>query len=371
MNRILFDPNNENQNNNRKNQNQYNNSQNQNNQESNNQFYRGNPYQYNVRSNMQNNINRNNINNQQNIEKVNSENKKTKVRKGYEYKSQTKKIVKVYAIILILIEIIIIGKSSFSIAENMKKVATAPEVNVVKMGKEIQINIKSETPMKEISYDWNSEGNTIINTESRTEKTFKVEIPNGNNILNIIVTDENGDKTYFKKQYIYESADGNKPDINIEVNGKNLKITATDDTKIAYLVYKWNAGEETKVDKGDDDKTINAETVVQPGENVLTVIAVDAEGNQQEKSEKIIGDLKPVVTISIENNQLVINAKDDEGINKITVTVDGNTTDSGDTPINQKEVNATLDIEKGNHNIQVIVTNINGLETKKELSASN
>ena len=353
MNRILFNPDSENSNN----KNNYN-------QNNKNQFEINNLYQGNGYTNQYQNGNRTFDTN------VNF-NKKNKSRKGYAYRSQTKKIIKMYAIILILIGIVMVGKSGFSIAESMRKEAIAPEVNVTKMGKEIQIKVTATTPMKEISYNWNEEGNTLIDAESRIDKTFRVEIPNGNNILNIIVTDINGDKTYFKKQYIYESADGTKPEINLEVTGKKLKITATDDTKIAYVIYRWNDGEEVKLEKGDDDKTITAETEVQPGENVLTVIAVDAEGNEQEKSDKIIGDLKPEVTLSVENSQLIINAKDDEGINKITVTVDGNTTDSGDTPLNQKEVNASLNLENGNHNIQVVVSNINGLETKKELSASN
>ena len=73
----------------------------------------------------------------------------------------------------------------------------------------------------------------------------------------------------------------------------------------------------------------------------------------------------------VQNNQVVITAKDDEGIKKIVLTVDGNVTDSGDEPINQKEVTATMDITPGNHTISVVVTNINNLEAKKELTATN
>ena len=198
----------------------------------------------------------------------------------------------------------------------------------------------------------------------------KIDIPNGNNILNIIVIDEDGNKSYFKKQYIYVSNDTGKPEINIETVDGKLKITATDDTKMAYISYRWNDNAETKIDAETDEKEISEEIEVESGTNKLTVVAVDAEGNQAERVENIIGDLKPDVTLSVQNNVLNINAKDDEGISKILVDIDGNTTDSGDKPINQKEVNATVNIEKGNHTIQVVVTNVNGLETKKELAAS-
>ena len=267
--------------------------------------------------------------------------------------------------------IVLISKSAFAISFATKKSVAVPQVSVNKMGREIEANVVAKEPIKEIKYNWNGEQENSVQGNGNNELSIKTEIPNGNNILNIIVIGKDGNKSYFKKQYIYESSDTGKPEINIDTVDGKLKITATDDTKISYISYKWNDGTETKIDAESNEKEISTEIEVESGENKLTIIAVDAEGNQAERDEKIIGDLKPELSISVQNNVLNINAKDDEGISKVSVNIDGKTSDSGETPINQKEVNATMNIEKGNHTIQVVVTNVNGLETKKELSASN
>lgn len=290
---------------------------------------------------------------------------------GYFFKNKTKKILRLYSIFLIIMGIVLISKSAFAISFATKKSVAVPQVSVNKMGREIEANVVAKEPIKEIKYNWNGEQENSVQGNGNNELSIKTEIPNGNNILNIIVIGKDGNKSYFKKQYIYESSDTGKPEINIDTVDGKLKITATDDTKISYISYKWNDGTETKIDAESNEKEISTEIEVESGENKLTIIAVDAEGNQAERDEKIIGDLKPEVSISVQNNVLNINAKDDEGISKVSVNIDGKTSDSGETPINQKEVNATMNIEKGNHTIQVVVTNVNGLETKKELSASN
>lgn len=298
-------------------------------------------------------------------------NNKNENRNSYSARNKTKKVSRIYAIILIVIGIVLIGKSVLAISFANKNNVDAPQVSVNKMGREIVVNVLASEPIKEIKYYWNTEQESVIQGNEKNELSFDTNIPNGNNILNIIVIDKRGNKSYFKKQYIYESDDTGKPEINIETVDGKLKITATDDKKMSYISYKWNDGAETKIEANSDEKEISQEIEVESGKNELTIIAVDAEGNQEERTEKIIGDTKPDVSLSIKNNVLSINAKDDEGISKISVNIDGKTTDSGDTPINQKEVNATMNIEKGNHTIQVIVTNVNGLQSQKELTASN
>ena len=402
MNRILFDPNdNENSNNNKNNNNNNNNNStkfNNNNFINYNDLNNNNNYSNNNNFNNNNNYGNNNFNNNDFSDNGNFNNNNLKYNSNYSnelsnpdddtsnygnnsvngrgkgnyfFKNKTRKITRLYSILLIIIGIVLISKSAFAISFATKKNVEVPQVSVNNMGREIEANVVATEPIKEIKYNWNGEQENSVQGNGNNELSIKTEIPNGNNILNITVISKDGNKSYFKKQYIYESSDTGKPEINIETVDGKLKITATDDTKISYISYKWNDGTETKIDAETDEKEISTEIEVESGENKLTIIAVDAEGNQAERDEKIIGDLKPEVSISVQNNVLNINAKDDEGISKVSVNIDGKTSDSGETPINQKEVNATMNIEKGNHTIQVVVTNVNGLETKKELSASN
>ena len=87
------------------------------------------------------------------------------------------------------------------------------------------------------------------------------------------------------------------------------------------------------------------------------------------RTETIKGANKPTFEITSEGNNLLINAKDEEGISKISITVDGVTTDTGNTPINQKEVTARQELTSGSHTITVIVTNMSGLTEEQSFTA--
>ena len=185
------------------------------------------------------------------------------------------------------------------------------------------------------------------------------------------VIDYYGNKTEYQKQYINEQNDASKPTIEISVSGNMLNITATDETEMSYLTYSWNNGTPTRVDIDETatDKTVlKASIEVLKGENTLSIVAVDTEGNTATRTEKIKGANKPTFTVSADGTNLVINAKDDEGINKIEITVDGVTSEAA--VDNLKEVQANLPITPGAHTITITVTNINGLAEEQSFTAT-
>ena len=117
-------------------------------------------------------------------------------------------------------------------------------------------------------------------------------------------------------------------------------------------------------------KELRTNIEVLKGENTLSIVAVDSDGNSTSRTEKIKGANKPTFTVSSDGNNLIINAKDEEGISKIEITVDGVTTDTGDNPINKTEVDATIAITPGEHTVTVVVTNINGLKEEQSFTAT-
>lgn len=286
-------------------------------------------------------------------------------------KSDIRKVIMIFSIILIIMGIALIGKSVYALTSTSSKLKDTPEVSTDKMGKEVTITINTEHPIKEFSYKWNSGEETKIEGNQTVSISKTIDIPNGNNVLKISVIDFYGNKTEYMKQYIYESSDTEKPTIEIAKVGNKLKITATDETKIAYMTYSWNDEEAERIDaKNDSDKEIVTEIDVRKGENRLYVTAVDGEENKQTRSEKIIAASKPTFTISTDQSNIIINAKDEIGLKKIVVYVDNNEYDSGDNPINQTEIQAKIPVNSGNHNITIIVTNTSDIEAKKELSVS-
>ena len=308
----------------------------------------------------------NDKNNQNNINKAKSPNQ-------YNNKANINSILRVFSLLLILFGIILIGSSVYGIINSTPKLKDNISVDTENIGIEATIKVTGEKPIKQISYKWGQGAETVIQGNGTVQLEAVIEIPDGNNILNITVTDYYGNTSDFQKQYINERNDKTKPTIEIPtVTGNMLNIVVKDDTEVAYLTYKWNNEQETRVDVPSEqvNKTeFQTSIEVIKGENTLTIVAVDKEGNKTERTEKIKGANKPTFTVTTEGNNIVINAKDDEGISKISITVDGVTTDTGDTPLNEKEVIARQELTSGSHTVTIKVTNINGLSEEQSFTA--
>ena len=152
-----------------------------------------------------------------------------------------------------------------------------------------------------------------------------------------------------------------------------LNIVVKDDKEVSYITYRWNNEAETRIDMDPtqaDKTTLQTSIPAIKGENTLTIVAVDNDGNRETKTETIKGANGPTFTVTTEGNNIVINAKDEEGIGKISITVDGVTTDTGDTPINEKEITAQQEITPGTHTITITVTNLSGLSEEQSFTAT-
>lgn len=285
-------------------------------------------------------------------------------------KASIETISRVLAILMILFGIAIIAQSVMALTSSENKPKDNPKVSIEKMGKEVSISITTSEPTRQVEYWWNDEEKKKLEGSETTQITQTVDVPNGNNILNIMVEDHYGNKTYYNKQYIYESTDVIKPVVEIAITGIRLKVKVFDETKLDYFEYKWNDEEPTRINATDGQNEIEQEIDVKQGSNELKVTAYDIEGNRTERTEKIVGDTKPEVSLRTEGTNIVVDAKDDEGISKILVTVDGEEKDSGEDPVDQKEVSAKVQVPIGTHDIKATVTNVNGLEATKEITAN-
>lgn len=313
------------------------------------------------------NINNNNYN-QNKYNNYNNGPKRRKNNYSYGNKAEMHSIIKVFCLVLILFGIIIIGKSVFALTSNSNNIKDHPQVTTDKMGREVTIEITTQKPIKQFSYKWNEGTEKIIEGNGTITISETIEVPNGNNILNIQVIDFYGNKTYYKKQYIYESTDVTKPTIDIAslVNSK-ISIIVEDETKLYYMTYKWNDEQETRKDAQEGNNKIEVEIDPMAGENTLTVTAVDSEGNKNTINKKVIGDNAPEISFNTMDNYVQINAKDDEGIKLISVTIDGKTEEK---EINQKELNAKVQLTRGTHSIIVKVINVNGISSTKKINAT-
>ena len=286
-------------------------------------------------------------------------------------KADILKIIKIFVFSIILFGLVLVGESTYAIIQNSgNKIVDNVEITADRMGKETKIVVTSEKyPIKEFSYKWNDgepvkiEGNGTLTLETI------IQIPNGNNILRMTVTDNFGNEKNFHKQYLYDSSDVSKPKIEIAITGVRLSIKASDDIAMDYITYNWNDEEAIRVEPEENPKEINVNIDVPSGQNKLTIIAADKEGNRETRVENIIGDTKPTFTLSKDGKNIILKAQDDEGISKVSMTIDGVTKDSGNEPINKKEISVTWEVENGTHTISFSIINVNGLEATGKVTA--
>ncbi len=287
-------------------------------------------------------------------------------------KADIGKIIKIFCISIILFGLILIGESVYALVSNSgEKGEDNVQINAERMGKETVITVQTEQyPVKEFTYKWNDGEPVTIDGNGTLKLETIIQIPNGNNILRMTVTDYYGNKKNFHKQYLYDSSDVNKPTIEIAINGTKLNIKAIDDVQMSYITYSWNDEEATRIEaEGDNLQEINTDIEVPDGQSKLSIIAVDKEGNRETRTENVIGDTKPSFSLSKDGLKIILNASDDQGISKISMTIDDETRDSGDEPINQKEVSVTWEVTSGTHTISVSVTNVNGLTSTGTVTA--
>ncbi len=282
-------------------------------------------------------------------------------------------IVRVFCVLIILFGLVLVGDATYGIMNSRPKLRDNVNVTANAIGTNVTINAVGNMPIQSLTYRWNQGEETVVQGNGTVELEAVVQIPTGNNILNMSVIDYYGNKTEFQKQYINEQDDSSKPTIEISVSGNMLNITATDETEMSYLTYSWNNGTPTRVDMDTTltDKTVLRTSVeVQKGENTLSIVAVDIDGNTNTRTEKIKGANKPTFTVTADGTNLVIKAQDEDGISKVEITVDGITSDTGDEPLNLKELTATQAITPGEHTVTITVTNINGLSEEQSFTVT-
>ena len=288
------------------------------------------------------------------------------------------KSVKMFAIIILIFGIAMISMGVYGkLTEKPKQIDQQLEIRESKQGSKVTLKISSGKPVRLVSYKWNEGESTAIQGNNKLNIEQIITIPQGNNILKITVTDYYGNERDYQKQITITQDEKDK---------RKIKITAKDDTQLSYLTYEWDKyreistngsstqnleittkGKQEKAffDKGKKEYTFSLD--IPAGNNILVIEASDSEENIETLKKAIKGLIVPEVELSSKNGTLNIKATDEIGISKIEVNVDGSISNTGDTPLNLKEVNTSMDVGKTKHKIIVTVINVQGQQKVKEI----
>ena len=145
-----------------------------------------------------------------------------------------KKIVLFFAIAILIFGAILLVQGVYSIYLRQINKTVKPNNPVIdikeptitltedKENNQLIINIESEIPIAHLIYSWNNQSSETIEESGKTSIEEKINIPAGDNTLNLSVVDSNGQETKRQENYSVEQT---KPIITPTQVGKNIKIS--------------------------------------------------------------------------------------------------------------------------------------------------
>lgn len=289
-------------------------------------------------------------------------------------KIEIKAVVIFFGIILIVFGIAIIGIGIKSI----KKEDTAnTNVTNTTVGNEqsekpdIAIQIVSETEIKiivthnqeikTVSYAWNNgEKKEKNGNGGKNIEISNIEVPPGTNTLTVTAIDSEGNENTITR----EQTSKERPLIELAKEQNAIKVKITSNLEIAYIEYHWDNNQPKKYNI-NAKKTENTLEVKEAGEHVLYFKAVDSEGNEATKSQKIIAAKEPEVKVTTDGENFIIRASDEDQLSKISINLNGQET-------KVEEINASTYEEKikavqGENKLMVTVYNKSGIVKQAKL----
>lgn len=276
---------------------------------------------------------------------------------------ETGSVLKFFGIVILIFGVFIIGIGGYTVCKNqiVKQQNVEPTIAIEnKTDTSILLKVTHHKKILKVEYGWNDDELEVINGNNGQYVEQEINIPSGINTLHVKVQDEDGKEKNYEKQYEIAS------NINFEVSGNKIKIVCDSEETISYMTYKWDDGEETKVEI--NDTKIEEEIEAIKGLHTLTVVTVDENGKKDTKTQKINGVSKPELIIDVDQDikHFVIKTSDDEKLQKIEIRL--NQDDSQryllnleDKDLKELEYVLPIELQSGENIIEVKVYNSNNV----------
>lgn len=276
-----------------------------------------------------------------------------------------KTVVKVFAIVMIIFGVFMIGTGSYAIYkdnESKNSEVTKPTITETqKDEKTVLVSVAHDKAIDRIEYKWNDGEVQTVTGNGRRNIEIEVEIPGGTNTLNVRAVDINGQEISTDIDYTAEDI------INLAVSGSKLKITAENETEISYMTYRWDEEEEQRIDI--NSTTVDQEIDIPMGEHNLTVILVDVNNETITKEQKVKGVTKPVIEIGADETRenYLVTITDETGLDRVEVTLRGESR-TATVEDNATEVKYRFPLIENDENIlEITAYNVDGIasDTRK------
>ena len=282
------------------------------------------------------------------------------------------KIVRIFAVILILFAIALIGVVGYGMVSNQKKASvenqqiTYAKVSVDVQETQVKLSVTHDKNIQKLVYSWNTSSERVVKGSGKYMEEA-IDIPAGDNTLHIKVIDENGIETTHDEEISSEQGvDIINPVIELKVTDEpKLKIVVTDETALDFITYRWNEEEEETIYAEEGSKEITTEIEILKGQNDFTVVAVDASSNTTQENKSFTGLTKPEikVTLSEDGSSIDIKATHENGIKSVSFNFnnqDYNVDIGDDTP---QVIDFSQKLDVGYNHIIVTVKSVDETQT--------
>ena len=280
-----------------------------------------------------------------------------------------KTIVRVFAIAMLVFGVFMIGTGSYAIYrdnEANNSEITKPVITEAlnEDSTAVILTVTHDKAIDRIEYSWNNDEVQTITGNGRKYIEQEIEIPGGTNTLNVKAVDIQGQELSTQREFTAEEI------IHLAVSGSKLKITAENETEIAYMTYRWDDEEEQRIDI--NATTVDQEIDIPMGEHNLTVILVDVNNETITKEQKVKGVTKPSVTVEKDDTgeYYLITITDETGLDRVELNIRGEekniTVENG-----EKELKYKIKINDNDENKLIITAyNVDGIasDTVKKMA---
>ena len=284
--------------------------------------------------------------------------KKTKRNGG---PADIKTIVRVFAIVMLVFGVFMIGTGSYAIyreneASNMEITKPVITETLNEDSTAVALTVTHDKAIDRIEYSWNDDEVQIITGNGRRYIEQEIEIPGGTNTLNVKAIDTQGQEISTQREFTSEEI------INLTISENNkLKITAESETEIAYMTYRWDEEEEQRVDI--NSITVDQEIDVPMGTHNIMVTLVDVNNETTTKEQTVMGTTKPIIDIGADDagEYYLITITDETGLERVELNFRGEqrtiTVENG-----EKELKYKLQLNEGDENrLEITAYNVDGI----------
>lgn len=248
--------------------------------------------------------------------------------------SGSDKVTRVFALILICFAICLVAAGAYNLIKNKENsqveapIITEAKITVEQTESEVVVNVSHDKVIEKLIYNWDSQKETTIPGKNSSTMEEKIPLLAGNHTLNIKVIDIDGVESTYQETIESETGEDQIfPVIELKVTDeKKLKVTATDETEISYVTYRWNDEEEIRVDVSEEDKKkIEFEIDILKGKNDIVIVAVDANNKVTTEQESFTGVTKPDITVTIAADKRTVDIKcyHENGIKEVGLNING------------------------------------------------